>query len=293
MSIEEARATMKHMASMMDPVQRRHAFTELNAGLRREIDRKARVERAVAALAEIQEWDDRNSDIGFVLEKNDCSRIHHLREAAADERLLDIDASSQDPLLAVRNIDHFQQSFVVRHNWADAFSGAEGIEDCRMPYDQCGFEFRVSGRSIIVLCIQLEGFPTKRAMFVESQGHWLHSFPSPNASPFITMIDDNIRAICIALDAEVATSEVVRAPVKLNEKRAKAGKTPLPDYRVVDLSRRHRIANPGASSAGTGTRKRLHFRRGHWRHYESTKTWVKWCLVGNPDLGFINKHYRL
>jgi hypothetical protein len=42
-----------------------------------------------------------------------------------------------------------------------------------------------------------------------------------------------------------------------------------------------------------GRKKRLHFRRGHWRHYETHKTWIKWMLVGDPDLGFIEKQYRL
>ena len=100
-----------------------------------------------------------------------------------------------------------------------------------------------------------------------------------------------IRAICIALDAEVAEHEVVRAPTKLNRKREKAGKVPIPDHYVVDLSRRHRISN--SSTSGEGSKKRLHFRRGHWRHYDGFKTWVRWCLVGNPDLGFVSKDYSI
>jgi hypothetical protein len=38
---------------------------------------------------------------------------------------------------------------------------------------------------------------------------------------------------------------------------------------------------------------RLHFRRRHWRHFVNHKTWIKWTLVGDPDLGFIDKDYRL
>jgi hypothetical protein len=30
-----------------------------------------------------------------------------------------------------------------------------------------------------------------------------------------------------------------------------------------------------------------------WRHFVSHKTWIKWTLVGDPDLGFIDKEYRL
>lgn len=37
----------------------------------------------------------------------------------------------------------------------------------------------------------------------------------------------------------------------------------------------------------------MHFVRGHWRHYEVSKTWIRWHLRGDPDLGFIDKEYRL
>jgi hypothetical protein len=42
-----------------------------------------------------------------------------------------------------------------------------------------------------------------------------------------------------------------------------------------------------------GPKRRLHFRRGHFRHFDGWKTWVNWCLVGDPDLGFVDKHYKL
>lgn len=33
--------------------------------------------------------------------------------------------------------------------------------------------------------------------------------------------------------------------------------------------------------------------RGHWRRLSTFKTWVRWHLRGNPDLGFIDKKYTL
>jgi hypothetical protein len=44
---------------------------------------------------------------------------------------------------------------------------------------------------------------------------------------------------------------------------------------------------------GAAASPRLHFRRGHYRHYPNHKLWIRWCLVGNPDLGFIDADYRL
>lgn len=66
---------------------------------------------------------------------------------------------------------------------------------------------------------------------------------------------------------------------------------PLYEYRVVRLNRKPRTQSLPATALHAP--KRLHFRRGHWRHYEGFKTWVRWCLVGNPDLGFIDKEYRI
>lgn len=127
--------------------------------------------------------------------------------------------------------------------------------------------------------------------FVECRDCW-YSPPETPLDDFEKYLWDQVRAICISLDAEIAVTTVERAPLALNEKRQKAGKPPLSDFHVVDLSKRHRVAN-SADGAGEGSKKRLHFRRGHWRHFETSKTWVKWCLVGNPDLGFISKSYTL
>lgn len=102
-----------------------------------------------------------------------------------------------------------------------------------------------------------------------------------------------MKAICVSLDAEVSTSTVVRVSEKVNRRREQEGKVPFFSYRVINLAHRHRVANASAGGSGISTKKRLHFRRGHWRHFAEFKTWVRWTLVGNPELGFIDKEYRL
>ena len=104
---------------------------------------------------------------------------------------------------------------------------------------------------------------------------------------------EQIRAISIALDSEVAIKTLVRAPHKLNIEREKDGKPALLDYNVVMLNGSNRANYRPYRGAGTHRSPRLHFRRGHWRHYLEHKTWVRWTLVGNPELGFIDKEYRL
>lgn len=62
----------------------------------------------------------------------------------------------------------------------------------------------------------------------------------------------------------------------------------------VRLARRTRASAFPADHVGEERRSpRLHFVRGHWRRYANHKTWLKWFLRGDPDLGFIDKHYRL
>lgn len=74
------------------------------------------------------------------------------------------------------------------------------------------------------------------------------------------------------------------------------GKMPLYDYHVVSLAARKRYAarlpEPGDQDVER-RHVRLHFVRGHWRHYENHKVFIKWHMRGDPDLGFIDKEYRL
>jgi hypothetical protein len=106
----------------------------------------------------------------------------------------------------------------------------------------------------------------------------------------INIVSDQIRFACIALDAEVAISKVIRQPHLSNQ--GANNYQSLKDYHIVSLAHRGPRALPiGNSDASRHVR--LHFRRGHWRHFESHKTWIKWMLVGDPDLGFVDKHYKL
>ena len=107
--------------------------------------------------------------------------------------------------------------------------------------------------------------------------------------PFLA---SQIRAMCIALDAEVAVSSIVRAPHRLNAARVDRGRLPIFDYHVVSLAKRTR-PEALADTECEGRHPRLHWVRGHWRHYTNVKTWIRWHLRGDPDLGFIEKHYRL
>lgn len=231
---------------------------------------------------------------GFQLEKNDCSRYHKLQEAAKHNRILGWDKDQKlAPVPTQKDIvDIKAHCFVIRHDWASAFSGTEASGgEIVAPYEQCVFEFRFSGRTVIAVWEQSD--EDRAAVMVEFGDVWFALGCIDTDHQLMRSVRNQIRAICISLDAEVATKELVRAPHKLNEKRIRKGDIPLSDYHIVDLAKRHRIANPSAGGSEPSHHKRLHFVRGHWRHYETSKTWIKWHLRGNPDLGFIQKHYQL
>lgn len=113
---------------------------------------------------------------------------------------------------------------------------------------------------------------------------------------FLMDFVDELRVL--AHFASVANCENV-SPVKVYEpseklvKRCKERSKPPPDeYYVLDC-----YFNPAErGGAGTGTHEspRLHLRRGHIRRLPTGKTtWVRQCIVGNPERGTVEKDYRV
>lgn len=238
----------------------------------------------------IEQWLKNDS---FKLEKNDCSRLHKLKGDFLKKRI--VIESEPNPERNAEILFKDMHSFVVQNDWASAFDGSNDFDggEIRLPYSICAFEFRISGKNVIVLTYQSEDQTDTCAMpFVQADDYWICYEKKAKEMPPFQLAWKQIRAISIALDAEVAETDVIRAPHRLNIKREKSGKLPLFDYRVVKLGNRHRVKTL-SSDSNIKTRKRLHFRRGHWRHFETSKTWIKWTLVGNPDLGFVDKEYRL
>lgn len=224
------------------------------------------------------------------LHKPQGSRAHMIAEWLDSE-----DAPRFEPVVAVvKAFGPFTpMPFLIEHDWAAAFAGAKDFDegDIRLPYDSVLFEFSIAGRPV---CVFASG--EARVAFIRLKTTWVAVGMDATGTKddLFSLLRAQIRAICIALDAEVAITDTVRAPEKLNRARAKRGAPPLSDYHVIRLNRRERAAPlPSSNEREPGTRHRLHFVRGHWRHYESHKTWIKWHLRGDPDLGYIDKHYRL
>ena len=241
----------------------------------------ARRQAELVAFEQFASWARRET----VLQSATSSRVHHFLEAGdaggaayfpenLDARASEIRQRAEAPV------------FVIRHNWAAAFSNATDFDgEFALPYEDCVFEMQISGKRVIVLATGTD--KADWLFLLDSGPAWLCIGPEHFPADFCF---NQIRALSIALDAEVAEATIERAPHKLNKAREKDGKILLRDFHLVSLARRHRLKTDYPSEV-SGTRKRLHFRRGHWRHFATFKTWVRWTLVGDPALGFIDKDY--
>jgi hypothetical protein len=197
--------------------------------------------------------------------------------------------------------------FLVQHDWASLMARADVDQGgYRLPFDYCCFEFSISGRHVCALVASDRGEPYRLIPFIRAVGGWLimQSFAMRDGvltpeggechddTPSLSaLLASQIRAIAITLDAEVVQTELMRAPEALNVARLKRNERPIYDHHILRLARRDRPAPLSVHSPGS--HRRLHFRRGHWRRYPSHKTWIRWCLVGDPALGFADKDYRL
>lgn len=266
----------------------RRLLNQSRAELAKNEKRRGELDEVVLQAEDFNKW----VLLPPVLQKNDCSRLHKMVRWLKR-------ANKEFPGAVVGEPDNYDwkniQPFIVQHNWAEAFKNAGDYTEgsINLPFERCAFEFRITGKSVTVLAQQDEGCEPSYRYYVECGDIWLTDEKGVDTHPSLMLARDVIKAISVALDAEVATHQIVRAPEKVNRRRDREGKEPFYSYHVVSLAHRSRVANPIGGVGGATTKKRLHFRRGHWRHYAAFKSWVRWTLVGNPDLGFIDKEYRL
>jgi hypothetical protein len=297
---EERKIILKRLRKDHAREKRRHR-EELETS-QRKLDKTRRI---IAALQEV------DSKVGTTakLEKPPSPSFSDLRRAVSRNEVMygEKDADGHEEQLSLsleKDLFRHANHFVVEHDWAAAFAKTD-LGEFKLPYSVCIFDFQVNGMATTVIAIQDDHSSDMAiALAVKTSLGWLIPWTRPtkisadmlNATEkgymwLLPMFARQVRAISIALDAEVAVTEVMRAP---HSGKTSGGKHHLPpiSYHVVSLAKRQRAA-PRLDSQPTGRHMRLHFRRGHWRHYEDSKTWIKWQLVGDPDLGFVDKHYKL
>ena len=81
----------------------------------------------------------------------------------------------------------------------------------------------------------------------------------------------------------------MKPDAQLQKARIKRGKLPLFSAWVCVLKGK---SKSGEWLGGTHASPRLHYRRGHVRNLAKGPIWVRECMVGNKELGLVEKTYR-
>lgn len=267
------------------------AFTTLQRQRRQEDARAVNV---------IFDWVEKNSFT--TLQSNLHSRIHKLTDSYSAKQIYPTSVlRGEDKRKHICEILTSLPCFVVKHDWANALSGIfEDKENnvFRLPFPTCLFEFVIEGKCVVTMASEQSDGEIHYLNFIEfEKDKWFEAAENDEGMiKAFKAIQKQIAAICVALGSKIAEHKQVEAVAALNKKRLKNGKTPIKSYHVVDLSARFRDKTKKAVSAQPSERKspRLHWRHGHWRRIpDKSPIWIEWMLVGNIDLGFVDKHYLI
>ena len=289
-------------------------------------DEEVMAKLASASLHDLLAWNELSPE-RLKIAKNEHTRSHKVIEAIVAGQCSDVKGNR-----SMRDYHPFTdaQFFVVKHDWAgvlgpaisDVMDSIEKVDaynndnpatapmkilrtnveggSFKLPYPNCVFEFMVDERCMLLKVVQEQatghvGDFLLTNLYVQAGDWWyVYGYDTLQSSKLFDLLWRQILAISVVLDSKVAETVVVNPNGALNKKRLKNKKPPLYSYHVVDLALRHRYMKTSLARPYQGV-VRLHFRRAHDRTYEKSGETIRieWTLVGNPDLGFIDKHYRL
>lgn len=252
----------------------------------------------------IEEW---VSEHDFsIIQRNEAPRAHKIAEAIQNRTIYPLShpykEKEREDLI---NVFTKVPSIVVRHNWLAAIGDdlrekdGEPV-DVSLPYPSVLFEFKFHGKCVVLMASEQEDGRVGLLPIVEfEKDKWfICTMRDELLFKLHNAVCKQVEAICVALTVQIAESEEIHQPEAINRKRLKNKKLPLRSYHVVDLSKRFqdkKMRRNGVKSTDDGPKVRLHWRRRHWRHFKSGRPPIEidWMLVGDIDLGFIEKHYLM
>jgi hypothetical protein len=97
----------------------------------------------------------------------------------------------------------------------------------------------------------------------------------------------------LAADNAVVIEDVPAKPF-VNKLRAKKGKPPLFEHKIVTIDLNRVAVSHAEPQGGTHASPRFHHRRGHVRHLQDGRmTFVRPCTVGGFEQGMVTHDYRV
>lgn len=96
------------------------------------------------------------------------------------------------------------------------------------------------------------------------------------------LLSTQISAILAVINSPNIIEKETTDYSKLNNKRIRQGKPPLPDVTTIMIKREilKELKEQEEADREPGAKKRLHWRRGHFKHMPTGTFWYSACLVG-------------
>ena len=220
------------------------------------------------------------------------------------------------------------QVILVDYDVAGLFRETAGPSDDEgeappLPFEKVAFELVIDGYPTIILRSEninghdvmeigrrgARGWELKT--LVNKNGAWAHIFGSEaEKADFLSFIEERaaaeawmrlsheiVVATCDALSGDILQLGPQTVPsAKLNRRRTARGSVPLFAFHHLIVPKKARDQASRAGNKDTAG-VRQHLRRGHYHRFHRregmVKHWLPAMWVGNPELGLIEKHYRL
>lgn len=176
-----------------------------------------------------------------------------------------------------------------------------------LPYPVCWFEWDIEPEHTIgcVAANEADSGETERIVLrslIRVQGagwsNWDYLENAERNEKLIAHVDEVCRAAMVILNSRSAAKTEITPPPRLNRRREKGNAPPLFSHTVVEI-RGVVLGKHGEVTGRTHRSPRMHWRRGHLRHFRNAEgevyriTPIAPMLVGSEKLGRVEHDYVL
>ena len=167
----------------------------------------------------------------------------------------------------------------IDHNWYGVFSEKVSTihdEEIVLPFPECIFEIAY-----------LESKPVVRVSQSSDTFEITLETLSNTQELDLDLLKQHVLSACLSLELDIMS---LPATAKVDMKIADHIEFRGITYVMLPI----RKSSPSkVTSKNTGTKQRLHIRRGHWKTIRGIKKRIKWYIAGDITLGMVIKDYKI